>query len=155
MKRMAATLGVALALGAAAPAALAQGRGDPNALRVKLFGDLRSIDPFISPEYMARNHGYMVYDTLFALNARLEIRPQMVESWTTSEDGRTWTFTLRDGLNFHDGAPVTTADVIASLQRWAVRDGLGQQIVALATAMEPVDARTFRIVRREPFGLML
>jgi peptide/nickel transport system substrate-binding protein len=42
------------------PAAQAQGRGDPNALRVKLFGDLRTIDPFISSEYMARSHGYMV-----------------------------------------------------------------------------------------------
>lgn len=153
MKRLAAVLGAALLL--AAPAVQAQGRGDPAALRVKLFGDLRTIDPFISPEYMARNHGYMVYDTLFALDSRLAVQPQMVERWTTSEDGRTWTFTLREGLNFHDGAPVTTEDVIASLRRWAVRDGLGQQIVALATAMEPVDARTFRIVLREPFGLML
>lgn len=153
MKRMVAALGAALLL--AAPAAMAQGRGDPNALRIKTFGDLRSIDPFISPEYMARNHGYMVYDTLFALDSQLRVQPQMVERWTTSEDGKTWTFTLREGLAFHDGAAVTTEDVIASLRRWAVRDGLGQQLVALATAMEPVDARTFRIVLREPFGLML
>ncbi len=153
MKRFAAALGAALLF--AMPAAQAQNRGDPNALRVKLFGDLRSIDPFISPEYMARNHGYMVYDTLFALDSRLAVQPQMVERFTTSEDGRTWTFTLREGLNFHDGAPVTSEDVIASLRRWAVRDGLGQQIIALSTAMEPVDARTFRIVLREPFGLML
>ncbi|MBR0652482.1 ABC transporter substrate-binding protein [Roseomonas terrae] len=155
MIRFAAALGAALLLGVAAPPAQAQSRGDPNALRIKTFGDLRSIDPFISPEYMARNHGYMVYDTLFALDSRLAVRPQMVERWTTSEDGRTWTFTLREGLNFHDGAPVTSEDVIASLRRWAVRDGLGQQLVALATAMEPVDARSFRIVLREPFGLML
>ena len=60
---------VAAALLLPIPDAAAQGRGDPNTLRVKLFGDLRSLDPFISPEYMARNHGYMVYDTLFALDS--------------------------------------------------------------------------------------
>jgi len=136
-------------------AAGAQNRGDPNTLRIKTFGDLRSIDPFISPEYMARNHGYMVYDTLFALDSQLRVQPQMVERWSVGEDGRVWNFTLREGLAFHDGTPVTSEDVIASLRRWAVRDGLGQQITALATAMEPVDARSFRITLRAPFGLML
>ena len=67
MRRIIALLAAALLL--PVPEAAAQGRGDPNVLRVTLFGDLRSIDPFISPEYMARNHGYMVYDTLFALEA--------------------------------------------------------------------------------------
>jgi peptide/nickel transport system substrate-binding protein len=151
MRRIAAVL---LAL-LCAPAAMAQGRGDPNALRVKLFGDLRSIDPFISPEYMARNHGYMVYDTLFALDARLVPRPQMVARWSVSADGLTWDFTLREGLRFHDGAPVTSTDVIASLRRWAVRDGLGQQLIGLTSAMEPTAPDAFRISLRAPFGLML
>lgn len=155
MNRLAAAFGAALlSLGLAAPEAAAQ-RGDPQALRIRLFGDLRSLDPFISPEYMARNHGYMVYDTLFALDAQLAPRPQMVEGWTVSEDQLTWHFTLRDGLAFHDGQPVTSADVIASLRRWAVRDGLGQQIMALASSIEATDAKSFRIVLRQPFGLML
>ncbi|HEX8570100.1 MAG TPA: hypothetical protein VF699_09290 [Caulobacteraceae bacterium] len=76
MRPVVALLAAALLL--PATQAGAQGRGDPNALRIKLFGDLRSIDPFISPEYMARNHGYMVYDTLFALDAKLAPQPQMV-----------------------------------------------------------------------------
>ncbi|NDG49339.1 MAG: ABC transporter substrate-binding protein, partial [Rhodospirillales bacterium] len=96
----------AMALALATPA-LAQNRGDPRVLRVKLFGDLRALDPFISPEYMARNHGYMVYDTLFALDSRLRPQPQMVDTFTTSADGLTWDFALREGLRFHDGAPVT------------------------------------------------
>ncbi|MBR0642569.1 ABC transporter substrate-binding protein [Plastoroseomonas hellenica] len=155
MNRFATALGAALlSLGLAGSEAAAQ-RGDPQALRIRLFGDLRSLDPFISPEYMARNHGYMVYDTLFALDARLQPRPQMVERWSVSEDQLTWSFTLRDGLAFHDGQPVTSADVIASLRRWAVRDGLGQQIMALASAIEPIDAKSFRVVLRQPFGLML
>ncbi|MCK8783283.1 ABC transporter substrate-binding protein [Roseomonas sp. NAR14] len=135
--------------------AAAQTRGGGDVLRVKLFGDLRTIDPFSSPEYMARNHGYMVYDTLFALDSQLRPRPQMVDRWEVSADGLSWTFVLRDGLRFHDGAPVTAGDVIASLRRWAVRDGLGQQIMARATALEAADARTVRLVLRQPFGLML
>ncbi|MDB5375130.1 MAG: transporter substrate-binding protein [Belnapia sp.] len=137
------------------PDARAQGRGDPNTLRIKLFGDLRSLDPFISPEYMARNHGYMVYDTLFALDRQLRPQPQMVARWTVAPDGLRWDFTLREGLRFHDGAPVTAEDVIASLRRWAVRDGLGQQLMGLATAIEPTAPDAFRITLRAPFGLML
>ena len=132
MKSFAAALGAALLF--AVPAAQAQNRGDPNALRVKLFGDLRSIDPFISPEYMARNHGYMVYDTLFAMDEKLQIKPQMLQTHTVSADGLTYTFTLRGGLKFHDGADVTSADVVASLKRWGARDGLGQQLAARTAA---------------------
>lgn len=135
--------------------ALAQGRSDQDTLRIKTFGDLRSIDPFISPEYMARNHGYMVYDTLFALDHALVPRPQMVERYTRSPDGLNWTFVLRDGLAFHDGAAVTADDVIASLRRWAVRDGMGQQLLSRAAALEAVDPRTIRLALREPFGLVL
>jgi peptide/nickel transport system substrate-binding protein len=157
MRPIVALLAAALLLPAtqAGAQAGAQGRGDPNTLRVKLFGDLRSIDPFISPEYMARNHGYMVYDTLFALDSKLAPQPQMVARWTTSPDSLTWDFTLREGLRFHDGAAVTSADVIASLKRWAVRDGLGQQLMGLATAIEPTAPDAFRITLRAPFGLML
>ena len=153
MRRIIALLAAALLL--PAPEVAAQGRGDPNALRVKLFGDLRSIDPFISPEYMARNHGYMVYDTLFALDSKLRPQPQMVARWTTSADGLSWDFALREGLRFHDGAPVTAEDVVASLRRWAVRDGLGQQLMGLATAIEPTASDAFRITLKSPFGLML
>ncbi len=147
-----------LALAAPAPlakAAFAQRRGDPGVLRVRLFGDLRSLDPFISPEYMARNHGYMVYDTLYALDSRLRPRPQMVAEHTVSPDNLTWTFTLREGLRFHDGAPVTSEDVVASLRRWAIRDGHGAQMLAEGTRLEAPDARRFRLVLARPWGLVL
>jgi peptide/nickel transport system substrate-binding protein len=142
------------ALPLAAPA-LAQNRGDPRVLRIKLFGDLRSLDPFISPEYMARNHGYMVYDTLFALDSKLRPQPQMVASHSTSPDGLTWTFTLRDNLRFHDGAPVTSEDVVASLRRWAIRDGHGAQMLAEGNRLEAVDAKSFRLTLQRPWGLVL
>src|SRR5690348_18318165 len=74
--------------------------------------DLKILDPIWTTAYIVRNHGYMIYDTLFALDGNLEIKPQMVDKWTESADHLTWTFTLRDGLEFSDGTPVTSADVV-------------------------------------------
>ena len=64
-------------------------------------------------------HAAMIYDTLFSWDADMVPRPQMVESWTKSDDRLLYTFTLRPGLKFHDGSPVTTRDVIATLRRHA------------------------------------
>ena len=80
-------------------------------LRVVMHSDLKIIDPIWTTAYIVRNHGYLIYDTLFAVDGKFEVQPQMVESWTVSDDKLTWTFKLRDGLKWHDGAPVTSADV--------------------------------------------
>ncbi len=141
--------GAACLLGAMA-AAQAQG-----VLRVRPFGDLKGIDPIVNSDYMARNHGYMVYDTLFALDEKLQIKPQMLERHTVSADGLTYTFVLRDGLKFSDGGNVTSADVVPSLQRWGARDGLGQQLMARTAELVAVDAKTVRLKLKEPWGLVL
>lgn len=126
-----------------------------NVLRVRPFGDLKGIDPVTNSDYMARNHGYMIYDTLFAMDEKLQIKPQMLEKYDTSADGLTWTFTLRDGLVFHDKQLVTSADVVASLKRWGQRDGLGQQLFANTASLEAVDARTTKLVLKQRWGLVL
>src|SRR5436190_1924285 len=86
--------------------------------------DLRILDPIATTAYITRNHGYMVYDTLFAIDEKFQVKPQMVDKWQVSKDRLSYSFTLRDGLKFHDGAPVTSADCIASVERWAKRDAL-------------------------------
>ncbi len=126
-----------------------------SVLRVRPFGDLKAIDPIVNSDYMARNHGYMVYDTLFAMDEKLAIKPQMVETYTTSPDGLTWTFVLRDGLKFHNGAPVTAGDVVASLQRWGQRDGLGQQLFANTASLAAADPKTVVLTLKNPWGLVL
>ena len=97
-----------------------------------MHSSLRVLDPIITTAYMSRNHGYMVFDTLFALNSDYEIKPQMAEGYEISEDQLTWTITLRDGLVFHDGAPVTAEDAVASLKRWG--EELSGELSGLATA---------------------
>ena len=87
----------------AASSALAQG----TVLRIVPHSNLAILDPIWTTAYMSRNHGYMIYDTLFGTDENAKIKPQMVESWTVSDDNRLWTFKLRKGLEFHDGKPVT------------------------------------------------
>src|SRR4026209_945643 len=79
--------------------------------------DLRILHPIATTAYITRNHGYMVYDTLFSIDEKFQVKPQMVDKWEMSKDGLTYTFTLRAGLKFHDGAPVKSADCIASIDR--------------------------------------
>ncbi len=97
----------------------------------------------------------MVYDTLFATDAKFQIQPQMVDKWELSKDKLTYTFTLRDGLKFHDGQPVRSADCIASLERWAKRDALGQKLAEATESWSAVNDKTFRLKLKKPFPLTL
>ena len=72
-----------------------------------------------------------------------------------SDDKLTWTFKLRDGLRWHDGQPVTSADVIPSIKRFTDKDVQGGLLAKVTREMTAVDERGFRIVLKEPFGLML
>ncbi|MBM3620824.1 MAG: ABC transporter substrate-binding protein [Alphaproteobacteria bacterium] len=144
-------IAAALSLGVAlAPPAAAQ-----TTLKVVMHSDLKTFDPIWSGAYIVRNHGYMVWDTLFAMDEKFQIKPQMVEKYETSADGLTWTFTLRDGLEWHDGKPVTAEDCVASIKRWAVRDSMGQKLAQSVGEYKIIDAKTFQIVLKDKFGLML
>ena len=142
-------IAVGIATLSIAPAAAQSDAG--KTLRFVPHADLSIIDPYFSGVYITRNYGYMVYDTLFALDHEFRPQPQMVDSWKASDDGLTYTFTLRDGLKFHDGQPVRAADVVASLKRWGQRnDAYGQPLLAAAAAIEAVDDTRFRIVLKRP-----
>src|SRR5919106_5793056 len=116
-----------------------------SVLKVIPHADLKNIDPIWTTAYITRNHGYLIYDTLFALDVNLQPQPQMVDTWKVSDDGLTYTFTLRPGLQWHDGAPVRAADCVASIKRWGKRDGMGQKLLELTQALEVVDDRTFTL----------
>lgn len=133
---------------AAKPAAARKG---PSVLRVVPHAPLVLLDPTWTSIYITRNHGYMIYDTLFALDAEGKPRPQMVDTWTTSPDGLTWTFKLRDGLKWQDGTDVTADDCIASLKRWAVRGGFGQVLFYYIDALSAPDAKTIQMKLKSPY----
>ena len=58
-------------------------------LRAVMHSDVKIVDPIWTTAYITRNHGYMIYDTLFAVDEKLQVKPQMVDSWTTGPDGLT------------------------------------------------------------------
>jgi peptide/nickel transport system substrate-binding protein len=124
-------------------------------LRVALHSDLKIIDPVWTTALISTHHAMMVYDTLFALDEQLQPQPQMVDSWTVSEDKLNWTFRLRDGLEWHDGHPVTAEDCVASILRWSARDGMGQKLMSFVAELKAADARTFTLRLKEPYGLVL
>src|ERR1700678_3312114 len=119
-----------------------------------MHSDLRIIDPGFTTAYITRDHGYMVYDTLLATDANFKIQPQMAD-WKVSDDKLTYTFTLRDGLKWHDGAPVTAEDCVASLKRWGKADGMGQKLMDFTASLEATDAKTITLKLKEPYGLVL
>jgi peptide/nickel transport system substrate-binding protein len=124
-------------------------------LRVVMHSDLKIIDPIWTTAYIVRNHGYLIYDTLFAMDAKGEIKPQMVDKYDVSRDQLTYTLTLRDGLSWHDGKPVTSEDCVASIKRWAAKDSMGQKLMTSVKDMQIVNPKTFKIVLNEPTGLVL
>lgn len=133
-------------------AAFAEGA---KTLRFVPQADLRILDPVWTSAYITQHHAYLVYDTLFALDADMKPQPQMVERWTVSDDKLTYAFTLRPGLKFHDGQAVGPADCIASIARWGKRDVLGQKLMEVVEVMSPVDDRTFKIALKRPFPLLI
>jgi len=117
--------------------------------------NLQVFDPLLTTTSITTQHALAIYDTLFAPDSQLMPKPQMVEKWAVSEDKKTYTFKLRDGLNFHDGSPVTAADCIASIRRWGGADSGGKLLLERTRDVSKRDHNTFEIVLKEPFGLLI
>jgi peptide/nickel transport system substrate-binding protein len=147
--------GAATATAALGTPAFAQSPKRGGTLRFIPIADLKVLDPIWTTAYVTRDHAYMIYDTLFATDASYQVRPQMVDRYAVSRDQRKWSFTLRDGLKFHDGQPVTAEDCVASLSRWGKKDSLGKLLMAATARLATVDKKTFVLELSEPFGPVL
>src|ERR1700730_10721264 len=129
--------------------------GGTKLLRLDPHGALGKLDPIWGTQYVVRNASLLIWDTLYGVDSKLDPKPQMAEGHEVNDDGRTWPFKLRAGVKFHDGEPVLSRDVIASLTRWMARDTMGQMIKARLDALEALDDRTFRFRLNKPFTKML
>jgi peptide/nickel transport system substrate-binding protein len=152
--KTAANTGAFLATGGLATPALSQNAA-AKTLRFVPQANLANFDPIWTTQYVVRNASAAVWDTLYGFDETLTPQRQMVESEENSSDGLTWTFKLRPGLKFHDGAPVLAKDVVASLARWCVRDSMGVMIKALQQELTAVDDRTVKWMLKKPFPKML
>ena len=146
--------GTAAAVGTLAAPRLSLAQ-DTRVLRFVPQANLSSLDAVAGTQYVVRNASLLIWDTLFGVDSKLTPKPQMVEAYENTPDFKQWTFRLRPGLKFHDGEPVLSRDVVASLNRWMVRDTMGQRIKASLDEMLAVDDRTVRIRLNKPFPKML
>lgn len=141
-------------IAAAFLALAAVGATEAKTVKAVMHSGLRITDPILTTAYITRDHGYMVFDTLLGMDEDLHVRPQMAD-FTVSDDNLSYTFTLRDGLKWHDGTPVTAEDCVASLKRWAKRDGMGQKLMEYTASLEAADAKTIVLKLKSPYGLVL
>jgi len=145
----------AMAMAASVAGLMGSVGAEAQTLKVVMHSDVKILDPIWTTAYIQRNHGYMIYDVLFATDDNLTIKPQMADKGDVSPDKLTWTFTLRDGLEWHDGTPVTSEDCIPSIKRWGTRDAMGQKLMDFVAEFKAVDAKTFTMKLKEPYGLVL
>jgi peptide/nickel transport system substrate-binding protein len=128
---------------------------DTKTLRFIPQTDVQVLDPIWTTAYVTRNHGYMVFDTLFAIDSKFQPHPQMLDGFEVSSDKLNYSFVLRNGLKFHDGQPVRGADCVASIKRWMARDALGQTLATVVADMKGGDDKNFSIRLKEPFPLLI
>ncbi len=143
-----------LASSLAVSLAIAQPASAQKVLRVVRHADVKVLDGYQTTATITGMHMISVYDTLFAWDEKLEVKPQMVEGFTVSPDKLKYTFTLRPALKFHDGTPVTSKDVVASLKRMFIRETVAKVAAPYVASVEGVDDRTFTITLKEPFGFL-
>ncbi|HEY2875303.1 MAG TPA: ABC transporter substrate-binding protein, partial [Reyranella sp.] len=124
-------------------------------LRMVSHADIKILDPVWTTALITRNFGYMIYDVLFAKDDKLNVQPEMADKYTVSDDQLTYTITLRDGLVWSDGTPVTADDCIASIKRWGARDTEGQLLMKDTSELKKVDDKTFQIILKRKFGFVL
>jgi ABC-type transport system substrate-binding protein len=152
MKRRGFLAGGAVAMAAPLPMpAIAQA---PKVLRMVPQANLTSLDPIWTTATVTRNHAFMIYDTLYGLDANLVPKPQMAAGHVVSDDGRRVVITLRDGLLFHDGAKVLARDATASIKRWMVRNPFGQKLATVTDEVVALDDTRLEFRLRKAFPLL-
>ncbi|MDA2805602.1 ABC transporter substrate-binding protein [Nocardiopsis suaedae] len=118
--RSLAAVGAAVSLAAAGCSAQSGGADDGDTLTYALGDEPDAFNPALVDEHLDPVTE-MVFRGLTAHDADNEVVPALAESWEVGDDGRTYTFSLRDGVTWHDGEPFTSADVEFTIE--AVRDG--------------------------------
>jgi peptide/nickel transport system substrate-binding protein len=132
----------ALALPSVALPSVARGEG-AQVLTVVPQADLAVLDPVWTTTYQTRDHGFLVFDTLYGLDSGFRALPQMAAGAVSEADGKTWRITLRDGLLFHDGAKVLGRDAAASIRRWGRGTGSASRCWRPATRSPRPTTRRF------------
>jgi peptide/nickel transport system substrate-binding protein len=132
---------------------------DLRVLRFIPQADVTILDPLATTAYATRNHGHLCWDTLYGLDSGFVPSPQLAAGHVVEDDGKRWTFTLREDITFHDGEKITAKDAVASIRRWLPRDSHGQVLAKRLPegpdSIRVLDDRRFEIGLIRPFGPLL
>lgn len=93
-------------------------------VRVALYGQPPTLDMQLDTSVQTRDLGRLMFETLVAPDENFEATPMLAESVDVSDDGKTYTFNLREGVTFHNGEEMVAEDVVASMERWVEKSGL-------------------------------
>ena len=143
-----------LAILSSPPAAQESPRGG-GVLKVAMIGEPPTLDLHWTTAVITQEITFHVYESLFTYDAGYAPIPMLAESYTMAPDGRRYTIALRKGVRFHNGKEMTSADVVASLNRWGRVATTGKAVWRAVEAVEAKDAYTVVIHLKEPSGSLL
>jgi len=151
------TPGTGTTTGAAATSSAAAGRPTyGGTLTFALENDVSNLDPMLSGLFVDRNIHYAMYDSLVRVDVKGTIIPWLAEKWTTSTDGKTITFNLRQGVKYHDGTVFDAASVKWNIERYINTKGSSRTgDLAAVASVDVVDASTVKFNLKSAFAPLL
>jgi peptide/nickel transport system substrate-binding protein len=124
-------------------------------LIIAAIGEPQTLDMHQTTAGITAEIGYCMYETLFAYDHEYQPVPMLAESYDVSDDGTVHTIKLRQGVPFHNGEEMTSADVVASIERWAQISGVGKLLMESTESLSAPDDYTVEIVTNGPYGTIL
>ncbi|TDL30797.1 ABC transporter substrate-binding protein [Jeotgalibacillus sp. S-D1] len=127
---------------------------DKNSLKVAYQAQPDTLDPTVTTAEATAFPARLMYESLVTLNENYEVTAQLAESYEISEDGKTISFKLREGIKFHNGKEMLADDVIASLTRWQENSSLTKSILA-GSQWKKIDDYTIDLILSKPSSIVL
>jgi peptide/nickel transport system substrate-binding protein len=124
-------------------------------LRVALIGEPPTLDAHATTAVITREIMINVYEGLFALDAKYQPAPLLAESAEALDGGKRYVIRLRNNVKFHNGKPLTSADVVASLKRWGAVASPGKAVFKNVETVDAKDPLTVEIRLKEPSSALL
>jgi peptide/nickel transport system substrate-binding protein len=146
--------GLAVGALAAGSRAVAQTPRDGGSFVSAQTTEATGLDPQLVPALSRSRRSPMMYNQLVRLDADMNPAPDLAESWEVSKDALTWTFKLRQGVKFHDGQEMTSADVKFTFDRLFEKSPGKSDFIAV-DKVEPAGKYAVKFITKEPFAGLL
>ncbi len=144
---------VVTTIGALAAPVDAQKAG--GVLKAGMIGEPPSLDLHWTTAVITQQITWHVLETLYTYDRSFNVVPMLAEGHTIADGGRRYTIRLRKGVRFHTGRELTSADVVASLNRWGKMAGTGKAMFRNIEAVEGKDPLTVVVHMKQPSGVLL